>query len=46
MIFQVSTPLPKVELPMRYSEILKEYYPNCQTEAVNNKIVIKSFFRK
>jgi len=35
----------KIELPLKYFDILKEYYPNCQFEIVNNKIVIKSLFR-
>jgi len=46
MIFQIQHPLPKIEIPLQYNDILRDYYPNSQTEKINNRIIIKSLFRK
>jgi len=35
--------IPRIELPIKYCDILKDYYPNCQYLIINNKLVRKEF---
>ena len=46
LIFQTPNPLPKVKFPMKYNDLIKEIYPNCQIEFDKDRIIINSFFRK